>query len=333
VPLIKNVRARELVQGAVVMNLGDVREEAARILDHARAEADRILAEARAEAGRLTDGAAERGHAEGLARGEAEGRAAGLEQGRAEGAAAAEAAMATQLAAIGEGWTTALQQVLQSRELLRDEARRDLLRLSLAIAERVLGRLPAHDPTVVVDQVEAAIAMLSGATRLRIRVHPDDLEMIERHFGSTVAGIREASDLDVGLESDESIIRGGCVVSAGDGEIDSRLDQQVSRIVHGVFPELLEVPSSPGPTPGSNPGPNASEAPAPAIDDSAATVGAEVEPDTAAAPDTVDDIARDLADLGFDDLDPMDAPSDAASDVNEIDAPDDDDRIDPEATS
>ncbi len=245
-PLIKTVRARELVQGAVVMNLGDVREEAAKILDDARAEAARIVAAARSEAARLTDGAADAGHAEGLTRGEAEGRAIGLEQGRAEGAAAAEAAMAERLAAISEGWTTALGQIQQSRELLRDEARRDLLRLSLAIAERVLGRLPAHDPTVVVDQVEAAIAMLSGATRLRIRVTPDDVAMIERHFESVDATIRDASDLDVRFEPDERIIRGGCVVSAGDGEIDSRLDQQISRIVHGVFPELLEVPSVPG---------------------------------------------------------------------------------------
>jgi flagellar biosynthesis/type III secretory pathway protein FliH len=303
VPLIKNVRARELVQGAVVMNLGDVREEAAQILSDAREEAARILAEARAEATRLTEGAADRGHAEGLARGEAEGREIGLEQGRIEGAAAAEAAMNDRLSAISEGWTTALEQILQSRELLRDEARRDLLRLALAIAERVLGRLPAHDPTIIVDQVEAAIAMLSGATRLRVRVNPDDLEMIERHFAGAVAGIRAASDLDVRMESDETIIRGGCVVSAGDGEIDSRLDQQISRIVHGVFPELLEVPVEPSPTdptaPASSPMPAESVDVPPETDDLAkATEDIE----------GIEDIARDLAELGFDDLDDLEHP-------------------------
>lgn len=313
-PLIKNVRARELVQGAVVLNLGDVREQADSILAAARAEADRVLAEARAEAARLTEGADERGHAEGFARGEAEGRAAGLSQGSAEGAEAAEAAASQRLAEIADGWTTALGHVFESRELLREEARRDLLRLGLAIAERVLGRLPAHDPTVVVDQVEAAIAMLAGATRLRIRIHPDDRAAVERHFADVVSTIHDASDLDVAFDTDLGIVRGGCVVSAGDGEVDSRLDAQISRIVNGVFPELLEVPAPAAPIDGS-----------PAVPAAATPVGATdvpgradpVSPDaeastsstTDAGSSSVEDIARDLASLGFDDLDAIEPPT------------------------
>ena len=59
-PLIKNIRANELVGNAVVMNLADVRREADRMIEEARAEADRIRAEARAEAEALVAGAAER---------------------------------------------------------------------------------------------------------------------------------------------------------------------------------------------------------------------------------------------------------------------------------
>ncbi len=318
-PLIKNVRARELVQGAVVMNLGDVREEAERILGDARSEAARIVAEAQAEAQRLIEGAEDRGHAEGLARGEAAGREAGLEQGRIEGVASAEAAMRERLDGVAEGWTTALGQILQSRELLRDEARRDLLRLSLAITERVLGRLPAHDPSVVVDQVESAIAMLAGATRLLVRVHPDDLEMVERHFAGVTTGIREASDLDVRLETDDTIIRGGCVVSAGDGEIDARLDHQISRIVHGVFPELLESPMPPE----AASAPVSMPDPAPATDQ----LATESVADPSEVAQSIEDIARDLADLGFDDLD----QPDDLDDRNEPRGADDATDADPES--
>lgn len=331
-PLIKNVRARELVQGAVVMNLGDVREEADRILADARAEADRIVAEARAEAVRLTDGAAERGHAEGLARGETEGRATGLEQGVAEGAAAAEAAVAERLGAISEGWTTALEQFVQSREVLREEARRDLLRLGLAIAERVLGRLPAHDATVVVEQVDAAIAMLAGATRLRIRIHPDDLEAVERHFAATAGAIRDAPELDVVFDTDESIVPGGCVVAAGDGEVDSRLDVQISRIVHGVFPELLEAPPAAEPPATPSTTPPATPAAPPVTSAGPETVSDAAPPAAGDAiddpPSSVEDIARDLEALGFDDLeDPTPGATDDAA------QPDEDDRDDPEVSS
>lgn len=246
--LIKNVQAQEIIGSAVVMNLGDVRREADEIIEAAREDARRIIADAKAEAQILVDGAAERGHAEGLARGENEGRIAGLESGRTEGFDAAEQSHSPRLAAIAEGWDEALQAFLAGRDQLREEARRDLLRLSIAIAERVLGQLPEHDPTIVAAQVDAAVKMLAGATRLRVRVHPEDKPIIESHFGTAQAMIGAAAEFDVVMEVDPEIVRGGCLVSAGDGEVDARLDAQMSRIVKGLFPELLEsAPTPPAP--------------------------------------------------------------------------------------
>ncbi|MAC18363.1 MAG: hypothetical protein CMJ23_01565 [Phycisphaerae bacterium] len=244
-PLIKNNRARELVNGAVVMNLGDVRKEADGILDAARREAAGIVEAARIEAERLSSGAAERGYQEGRTLGEDEGRVAGREEGTLQGARVAEAAIAERLGGIADGWNQALDAYLAGREVLREESRRDLLRLSIAIAERILGRLPDHDPTLVIDQVEGAVEMLAGATRLRIQVHPDDLPIIEQHFREASSNILSARDSDIEFGTDEDIVRGGCVVSAGDGEVDARLDGQISRIVQGLFPELSETPEPP----------------------------------------------------------------------------------------
>ena len=132
----------------------------------------------------------------------------------------------------------------RGREALREEARRDLLRLSIAIAERVLGRLPAHDPERVAEQAAAAIDMLAASTAIRLRVHPEDLELVKSHF-SEVLGVADAVQAhDLVFETDETIVRGGCVAAAGDGEVDARLDVQMSRIVKGLFPELLETPSN-----------------------------------------------------------------------------------------
>ncbi|MEE2972668.1 MAG: FliH/SctL family protein [Planctomycetota bacterium] len=314
-PLIKNIRARELVNNAVVMNLGDVREEADSILERARREAAAIVAEARAEAERLVAGAAERGFAEGVARGEAEGRAAGMEAGSLEGAQAAEAAVSERFQALGDGWTEALEAFIGSREELREQARRDLLRLSLAIAERVLGRLPACDPTLVVDQLEAAMQMLTGATALRVRIHPDDLPIVERHFERAVATMNAAGRADVVFDPDEQIVRGGCLVSAGDGEVDARLDVQISRIVGGLFPELLESPEQ-------------SDDP-PTIDEGVATVAGAadhagssgLESPEAFAPETAGPESTDAADSG------------AVDSWDDIAPPDGADRPDPEETS
>ena len=235
-----------MVGNAVVMNLGDVRAEATAILDAATRQAAEIVAAAEAKAAALVEGAAEQGHAEGFARGEEAGHVAGHTAGTEAGRAAAEASMGEQLTALADGWSNALEAILKAREVLHEEARRDLVRLAMAIAERVLGALPPHDPTVVTRQVEAAVGMLAGATRLRIRIHPDDRDLVEAHFADVSSRIAAAQDTDLVLEVDESIIRGGCIVSAGDGEVDARIDAQVSRIVKGLFPELLEIPPASG---------------------------------------------------------------------------------------
>jgi flagellar assembly protein FliH len=242
-PIVKNAQARELLGSAVVLDLADVRREAVELVASARLEADAILAAAREEAARLAGDAAGTGRAEGLEAGLAEGREAGLEAGRTEGRAEAMASMSERLEAIASGWSESLEAFLASRDTLREEARRDLLRLSIAIAERVLGRLPAHDPGRVAEHAAAAIDMLAAATAIRLRVHPEDLEIVKVHFEDVLGIAGAGSDHDLIFETDEAIVRGGCVAAAADGEVDARLDVQMSRIVKGLFPELLESPS------------------------------------------------------------------------------------------
>lgn len=241
-PIIKKVQARELLTSAVVLNLGDVRREATDLIEAARSEAESILTNAGIEAARLTDCAAEIGRSEGLAAGEAAGRAEGLVAGTAQGREDAITSMSERLESIANGWDEALAGLIASRDAIREEARRDLLRLSLAIAERVLGRLPAHQPSLVEHQVSGAIEMLAGSTSLRITLNPEDVPAVEQHLPSVMSTIRGSADADVSIEIDPEMVRGGCVVKAGDGEIDARLDVQMSRIVSGLFPELLEVP-------------------------------------------------------------------------------------------
>ena len=246
-PIVKKIHARELLRSAVVLDLGDVGQEAADLIEVARSEAESILADARIEAARLTEGAAEIGRAEGMAAGEAVGRAEGLAAGATQGREEAMNAMAEELNSIATGWNEALDGLVASRDAIREEARRDLLRLSLAIAERVLGRLPAHHPSLVAEQVSGAIEMLAGSTSLRITLNPEDVPAVEEHLPAVMATIRGSEDADVSIETDSEMVRGGCVVRAGDGEIDARLDVQMSRIISGLFPELLESPPAESP--------------------------------------------------------------------------------------
>ena len=243
-PLVKNLHADQLLKSAVVLNLDDVRAEAVRVLAEAQAEADQIIQSARQEARVMTSGATERGMSEGHAQGLKQGIEEGLATGRFEGEAAAREQFSENLNVLNTGWSAALADWNSQREFQIESARKDLLRFSIAIAEKIVGAIPQCEPERVQTQVEQALSLLIDRSRLRIRVHPEDCSLVEENLPSLLSLL--GNDGDVVVEADAAIERGGCIVGNPDGEIDARLETQLTRIVHGLLPELMEDDHSQG---------------------------------------------------------------------------------------
>jgi flagellar biosynthesis/type III secretory pathway protein FliH len=63
---------------------------------------------------------------------------------------------------------------------------------------------------------------------VRLRCHPDDLELLERGRPRLLERCRSAGALQ--LEADERIARGGCVVESELGSVDARLAVQLDAI-------------------------------------------------------------------------------------------------------
>lgn len=154
-------------------------------LADAHEEAARILSDARAEAGALAEAA--RGDIERTAR----------EDARAELAAAhleVEHARSSQLAALAD----------------------QVVELSLAVAERVIGERFERDPAHVRALVEDALQRVRRASDVRVRVHPDDVGALEH--------------LEVELAADATLGRGDCVVETDLGEVDGRLSVRLDAL-------------------------------------------------------------------------------------------------------
>ncbi len=207
-----------------LLDLGDIRLQGEQLLEQARAEALRIVAEARLEAQTLIDSAAEFGHAEGHGRGVLEGRV----QGQGEGRVQAVAEHGERLGALVDAWRAALDRWEADRTALLLGARQDVLALALAIAARVTHKTIEADPAVVADQVDEALSLVVAPSRLTVAVHPDDRELVS----SVLAGLHErfASTVHAALVDDETMARGGCLVSTGRGRVDATIETQLERI-------------------------------------------------------------------------------------------------------
>ncbi len=238
--LIKQANAKELTKGAIVLDLGDLRRQGEAIIQQAREQAAAIVREAQAERDRLIAGAAERGHAEGLARGLEQGRAKGREEGHAEAMGAAQ----ERAAALCASWEAALAEFAGRREAMLLEARMDILRLAVLIAEKVTKRVVQIDPEVAAAQVESVLGLIARPTEVVLSINPEDRAVVERVLPGVAA--RLGAVRGVALRDDPALGRGSCVArmrggegdgaGVGGGEIDASISTQLDRIVAALLP-------------------------------------------------------------------------------------------------
>lgn len=227
--LIKQANSTAASRDAIVLNLGDLRREAERMRDEAFAERDRILSEARAERDRIMAGASEAGYDAGYARGLEQGTA----KGESEGGERAYDECRDRVKAFEESFETVLAAVEEEREQVIREAKSDLLLFACAFAERVTKRVIELDHTVVDTQLEAALKLVLGSTRLTVAIHPDDREVAGRI--APVIARRRICDSPVEFVEDEALARGSVVLRTDKGMIDATVDTQIERIVSALL--------------------------------------------------------------------------------------------------
>jgi type III secretion protein L len=110
---------------------------------------------------------------------------------------------------------------LRRRETILRDAEQEILRLSVKIAEKIIGREIALDGAAVAEIVANALRNARRQERLTIRVNPSDLSAVWQIKNSAV----RADLLD--FEADPQIAVGGCVITSDTGTIDARLETQL----------------------------------------------------------------------------------------------------------
>lgn len=239
-PVIKSASLNRLLKEAVVLDLGDLDRQAKSILSEAKEEARRIVEKAQQESKKLIESAAQIGRDAGMEQGLQEGR----EQGRSEARAAALAELTPRLQSIAAAWEHALDTWHEKRESMLLEARHDVLALALELGQKVVFRILEVDDTVIEDQLAEALSLLSGATAATVRINPEDRALVADALPNVLARLTPPGEPGrsphISLRVDPDMMRGGCVVTTEKGEIDARIEMQLSRIVDALLPSASE---------------------------------------------------------------------------------------------
>jgi flagellar assembly protein FliH len=157
-----------------------------------------------------------------------EAHAAGLREGEAVGRSHATA----ELQPVIQRLAHSIEELGQMRARLRSEAEADLVRLSLAIARRVLRRELSIDPDALRGVVVAALEKLQSQEICRVRVHPSHAAMMGACLREAVAG----SGAEV--IADPSRELGDVVFETERGNLDASADSQLLEIERGLADRL-----------------------------------------------------------------------------------------------
>lgn len=226
-PRVAGVIRRDIRLQPQAFSLADLDQQAAETLAAARSEAARIIASGRAAAIAELENARE------------EARRLGFEAGRAEGRKAAEASgaelaeqlrrdSAEEIKSLAAALRTAMAEFERRRHAVSAEAEFGMVRLALAIAERVCGFHAEHSHAAAEANVRKLLEMVRGAGNLQVRVNPADVTALER----VVSDLRREHESlsHAALIADSQVPRGGAKLTTTDGWMDATIQTQISRI-------------------------------------------------------------------------------------------------------
>lgn len=140
----------------------------------------------------------------------------------------AEAGLRAEITVAVQCFASTVDDLLAARAELLRASEETALRLTLAVARKVVHDAVRIDDKFVLQIVRRALRWAADAQRVVIRVHPDDLALVEQHLPEWTASLRRSRALRV--EGDAGLARGGCRVETEAGEIVASMQEQLDAI-------------------------------------------------------------------------------------------------------
>lgn len=135
-----------------------------------------------------------------------------------------------------------LQEALDDINRLSGEvygtAEAQAVKLSLAVARKIIGREAAIDRGVVVHTLRRALENLVRGTEVTVVLNPDDVAFLRTLAPGDLTGTGEAP-AKIDFEADPAMAPGGCLVKTAAGDRDASIDGQMDRVAE-AFEELLQ---------------------------------------------------------------------------------------------
>ena len=181
--------------------LGTVRSEAAKIVQQAHQQAEVIRREAEVAGRKAAEAAVERILDEKVAQ-----------------------RMATLIPAL----ELLVKQINEAKGELQSHWEQSALKVSVAIAERIIRRELKHDPQITLDSIAETLRLATGTAEITLHISSTDYENLGPQIERLATTLCQLSPSQI--VADAAITPGGCRVETRFGEIDQQIESQLRRI-------------------------------------------------------------------------------------------------------
>lgn len=197
---------------SVAFNFDDMSQQAHGYLDVVRTQAAQIIQRANEEAKEVRRQA------------ETQGRQAAMQAAEV----AVKARLEQQLQTLVPALTKAIDDIKLAKQTWLARWEESALRVSAAIAERIVRRELSQTPEISLDLVREALELASGAGRITLRLNPQDYALLSLKVQQLSGPMGKLAPTDI--VADPQVSPGGCIVNTEFGEIDQRIESQLARI-------------------------------------------------------------------------------------------------------
>ncbi len=118
----------------------------------------------------------------------------------------------------------AIEDAVNQRIALLEEAKQKVLELVIQVSRKITFDGLQVDQEATLTMIEGVINQLVDRSRLRIKVHPDHLPLMEQNMNRFLSSSTSIKDLT--FQADPRVRIGGCFIETPTGDIDARLTSQ-----------------------------------------------------------------------------------------------------------
>jgi flagellar assembly protein FliH len=159
----------------------------------------------------------------------------GLEAGKAETRSAFE----QQTAKLRGELSKTIHDFATERDIYFQRVEEQVVRLTLAIARKILHREAQMDPLLLTGILRVALEKIGSSTNTRLRAHPSDIQVWRDYFAQTHENVSAPE-----MIGDPEMQPGRCILETEMGTTEIGLDTQLKEIEQGFLDLLTQRPGS-----------------------------------------------------------------------------------------